>query len=312
MVQIENGEIMLLLDGRVFFFDETGRYTSMSAKEARSKNFTNLFFDRNSRNFSYEYPHISLVDDNLVLISLKKDVIPRAILRLVEGETYEDFEKYIFYYQNLIAQKSYPIKDLKNMVVRRIGKKYIFFNKDEVVETLDKTEIVKSDVVNLWVDIYGFLQFSNSKAPIFIWREFSKEMLLTMAYSKLKNGDTVEDLRRYYKNSKIHKREPLEELDRFVTKIEQPKFFRVPGNTNVSTFDYIYVDVNLAVTWKYDKEEYYIKNKKKIDEMVLDKIGKSFRFKKCEVTTNMLKLSRLSLKNERRILEFVFELKEVS
>ena len=42
------------------------------------------------------------------------------------------------------------------------------------------------------------------------------------------------------------------------------------------------------------------------------KIGKCFSFKKYEVATNMLKLSRLSLKNERRILEFVFELKEVS
>lgn len=37
MVQIENGEIVLLLDERVFFFDEAGRYTSMSAKEARLK-----------------------------------------------------------------------------------------------------------------------------------------------------------------------------------------------------------------------------------------------------------------------------------
>lgn len=312
MVQIENGEIVLLLDGRVFFFDEAGRYTSMSAKEARTKNFSNLFFDRNSRNFSYKYPHIFFVDDNSVSIPLKKDIISRAILRLVEGETYEDFERYIFYYKDLIAQKSYPIKDLKNMVVRRIGKKYMFFNNEEIIETLDQTEIVKSDVVNLLVDMYGSLQFNISQVSSFFFVEFPNGVLRTVAYSKLKNGDTVEDFRGYYKNSKIHKREPLKELDRFVTKIEQPRFFRMPGNTNVNTFDYIYVDVNLAVTWKYDKEEYYIKNKKKIDEMVLDKISKCFRFKKYEVATNMLKLSRLSLKNERRILEFVFELKEVS
>ena len=130
MLRIANDEIMLLLDEKVFFFNENGYYTSISTKEAKKKNFKNLSFDRNSRTFTYSKPYILLFDDNLKLISIKEDVISRAILRLVEGETPKDFEKYIFHYQNLISQKYYPIQDLKNMVIRRKSKKYIFFNNE--------------------------------------------------------------------------------------------------------------------------------------------------------------------------------------
>ena len=85
MLRIANDEIMLLLDEKVFFFNENGYYTSISTKEAKKKNFKNLSFDRNSRTFTYSKPYILLFDDNLKLISIKEDVISRAILRLVEG-----------------------------------------------------------------------------------------------------------------------------------------------------------------------------------------------------------------------------------
>ena len=130
-----------------------------------------------------------------------------------------------------------------------------------------------------------------------------------MAYCKLKNGDTIEDLKQYYHNSSFQKREPLTELDYFVTKIGQPQYIRVPENTNTNTFDYIYVEVNLAITWKYDKKEYYIKNKKAIDKMVTDKIEKSKKFQNYNIPINFLNLTRVSLKNQRRILEYVFDLK---
>lgn len=301
--------MMLLLDGKVFFFNENGYYTSMSAKEAKKKNFKNLSFDRNSRTFSYKKPYILLFDDNLKLISIKEDVISRAILCLAEGETSKDFEKYIFHYQNLISQKSYPIQDLKNMVIRKKSKKYIFFNNDVVIETLSQTGIMKSDVINLCVNIYGILYFSDIEINRFNSTEFVNSVFLTMAYCKLKNSDTIEDLKRYYHNLNLQKKEPLKELDYFVTKIGQPQYIRVPENTNVSTFDYIYVEVNLAITWKYDKKEYYIKNKEAIDNMVTNKIEKSKKFQKYNIPINFLNLARVSLKNQRRMLEFVFDLK---
>ena len=309
MLRIANDEIMLLLDEKVFFFNENGYYTSMSAKEAKKKNFKNLSFDRNSRTFSYKKPYILLFDDNLKLISIKEDVISRAILCLAEGETSKDFEKYIFHYQNLISQKSYPIQDLKNMVIRKKSKKYIFFNNDVVIETLSQTGIMKSDVINLCVNIYGILYFSDIEINRFNSTEFVNSVFLTMAYCKLKNSDTIEDLKRYYHNLNLQKKEPLKELDYFVTKIGQPQYIRVPENTNVSTFDYIYVEVNLAITWKYDKKEYYIKNKEAIDNMVTNKIEKSKKFQKYNIPINFLNLARVSLKNQRRMLEFVFDLK---
>ena len=309
MLRIANDEIMLLLDEKVFFFNENGYYTSISTKEAKKKNFKHLSFDRNSRTFTYSKPYILLFDDNLKLISIKEDVISRAILRLVEGETPKDFEKYIFHYQNLISQKSYPIQDLKNMVIRRKSKKYIFFNNEEVIETLNQTEILKSDVINLCVTIYGTLYFSDIEINKFNSTEFVNRVFLTMVYCQLKNGDTIEDLKQYYHNSSFQKREPLTELDYFVTKIGQPQYIRVPENANANTFDYIYVEVNLAITWKYDKKEYYVKNKEAIDKMVTDKIEKSKKFQKYNIPINFLNLTRVSLKNQRRILEYVFDLK---
>ena len=114
-----------------------------------------------------------------------------------------------------------------------------------------------------------------------------------MAYCQLKNGDTIEDLKRYYHNSKFEKKEPLKELDYFVTKISQPKFIRIPENPNINTFDYIYIDLNLAITWKYDKKDYFIKNKKEIDKMVTSKIERSNQFQKYNIPINLLRLARI-------------------
>lgn len=43
MIEIAKDEILLMLDGNVFFFNEEGKYTSLAAKEAKKKNFKNLF-----------------------------------------------------------------------------------------------------------------------------------------------------------------------------------------------------------------------------------------------------------------------------
>ena len=311
MIHIANEEIMLLLDEKVFFFNEEGCYTSIPAKEAKKKNFRNLAFDRNSRTFTYNEPHVLLSGNDSKLISIKEDVISRAILCLTEGETSKDFEKYIFHYQNLISQKSYPIQDLKNMIIRKKAKKYIFFNNQGIIETLNQTEIMKSDVINLKVSINGTLYFSNIDTISFNTTEFINRVILTMAYCQLKNGDTIEDLKRYYHNSNITKKEPLKlnELDYFVTKISQPRFIRMPENPNADTFDYIYVEVNLAITWKCDKKDYFIKNKKAINKMVLNKIEKSKQYQKYNIPINFLNLARLSFKNQRRMIEYVFDLK---
>mgnify|MGYP004605797717 CR=1 FL=1 len=311
MIQIANDEILLLLNEKAFFFNEDGYYTSMSAKEARKKNFKNLFFDRNTREFSYKKPHIFFSNDNSTVhwvTSIEQEAISRAILRLSEGETTKELAEYILFYQDLISQKSYPIQDLKNMIIWKKANKYIFFNNEGVVETLTENKILKSSAINIKVTICGTLYFSDTDN--FNSKEFTNGVILKMAYCKMKNGDTIEDLKKYYYNSKFEKKEPLKEIDLFVTKIGQPIFIRVPENPNVNTFDYILVELNLAITWKYDKKQYFAQHKKEINNMVVSKIEKNKQFQKYNVPINILKLARISLKNHRREVQYVFEIKK--
>ena len=39
MIEIAKDEILLMLDGNVFFLNEEGKYTSLTAKEAKKKEF---------------------------------------------------------------------------------------------------------------------------------------------------------------------------------------------------------------------------------------------------------------------------------
>ena len=133
---------------------------------------------------------------------------------------------------------------------------------------------------------------------------FTNLIFLRMAYSKLEEGDTIEDLKRYYANAGFSSKEPLREIDYFVTKVGKPIFIRKPEN-----IDYIYIDLNLAIDWKCDKLEYYKENRKDIDEMAVKKIENSQSFKKYGIPINFLKISRKTFKNQRRVLQYVFELK---
>ena len=65
----------------------------------------------------------------------------------------------------------------------------------------------------------------------------------------------------------------------------------------------------IAIDWKCDKLEYYKENRKDIDEMAVKKIENSQSFKKYGIPINFLKISRKTFKNQRRVLQYVFELK---
>ncbi len=130
-----------------------------------------------------------------------------------------------------------------------------------------------------------------------------------MAYAKLKDGDTLEDLKRYYHSVILGKKEPLKELDYFVTKICQPIFIKEPENPDPNTFDYIHIDVNLAITWKSDKKDYFIQHQPEINDMVVKKLQSNKQFQKYNIPINYLKISKITLMNQRRTIQYVFELK---
>ncbi len=75
MIEIAKDEILLMLDGNVFFFfNKEGKYTSVTAKEAKKMNFKNLFFDRNTWSFSYEKPNIFFNENGkIVELDTKKE-----------------------------------------------------------------------------------------------------------------------------------------------------------------------------------------------------------------------------------------------
>lgn len=303
MIEIAKDEILLMLDGKVFFFNEEGKYTSLTAKEAKKKNFKNLFFDRNTWSFSYEKPHILLSDEK------KKKSFFRAILCLKEGDNIEMLYQYFLHYYEIMRKKVYPIQDLSNFVVRRRKNKYVYFNDKGKIEILNQNCIIKSNAINLIVPIDGKLDYSDADIYCLPHMGFTNLLFLKMAYCKLEEGDTIEDLKRYYANPEFSSKEPLREIDYFVTKVGKPIFIRKPENIDNNSFDYIYIDLNLAIDWKCDKLEYYMKNRKAIDEMAVKKIENSYTFKKYGIPINFLKISRKTFVNKRRVLQYVFELK---
>ncbi len=303
MIEIAKDEILLMLDGNVFFFNEEGKYTSLTAKEAKKMNFKNLFFDRNTWSFSYEKPHILLSDEK------KKKSVFRAILCLKEGDNIEMLNQYFIHYYEIIRKKEYPIQDFSNIIVRKKMNKFVYFNDEGKTKILNQNCIIKSDAINILVSKNGKLGYSDADIYCLPHMGFTNLPFLRMAYCKLKDGDTIEDLKRYYANAGFSSKEPLREIDYFVTKVNKPIFIRKPENIDKNSFDYIYIDLNLAIDWKCDKLEYYKENRKDIDEMAVKKIENSQSFKKYGIPINFLKISRKTFKNQRRVLQYVFELK---
>ena len=311
MIEIAKDEILLMLDGNVFFFNEEGKYTSLTAKEAKKKNFKNLFFDRNTWSFSYERPNIFFNENGKIVEpdTKKKKSVFRAILCLKEGDNIEMLYQYFLHYYEIMRKKVYPIQDLSNFVVRRRKNKYVYFNDKGKIEILNQNCIIKSNAINLIVPIDGKLDYSDGNIHHLTHMGFTNLPFLRMAYCKLKEGDTIEDLKRYYANAGFSSRDPLREIDYFVTKVGKPIFIRKPENIDNNSFDYIYIDLNLAIDWKCDKLEYYKENRKDIDEMAVKKIENSQSFKKYGIPINFLKISRKTFINQRRVLQYVFELK---
>ena len=217
--------------------------------------------------------------------------------------------QYFLHYYEIMRKKVYPIQDFSNFVVKRRKNKYVYFNDKGKIEILNQNCIIKSNAINLIVPIDGKLDYSDGYIYNLTHMGFTNLLFLKMAYSKLEEGDTIEDLKRYYANPEFSSKEPLREIDYFVTKVGKPIFIRKPENIDNNSFDYIYIDLNLAIDWKCDKLEYYKENRKDIDEMAVKKIENSQSFKKYGIPINFLKISRKTFINQRRVLQYVFELK---
>lgn len=98
------------------------------------------------------------------------------------------------------------------------------------------------------------------------------------------------------------------DINDFIASISQPHCERRPDNKNTKTFDYIRIYVNCCDVKNY--KEFAKKHYKQIARCVVDSLKKSKRFLKYGVPVNFLKLTNITILNDKSI-EFIFELKDI-
>lgn len=199
------------------------------------------------------------------------------------------------------------LDDITNLVVRKANHRLYYFDSKGIYHSVPEEVGLSMNFSNIIYRYDGSFYIDTS----FLSNLVPNNGISVSAISKLKEGDTLEDLDYLLCNTKYKYHTKPIGLDRFITRIEPPIFIRTPENENINTFDFIYVDLNLIVDWNEDKLQYIKKNIKAIDEMVLDRLESNISFKKYGIPINFLKLGRRSLKNNGRLLEYVFELKSI-
>ena len=195
---------------------------------------------------------------------------------------------------------------LKNNILRRARGYAYFFNEEGIYCRIPVSEVAEADFLNVHMfPEEGDFWFEKFYITNLICDNAN---LALKIICRLKEGDTLEKLRYYIKNTKLRTEEKMEDMERFITKIEKPRFLRTPENPNENTFDFIYVDANIVTEWKEDRKQYLASNMDKIIKKVVKKLTNDSTFKKYEVPINFLKVSRITLKNDS-VLQFVLELK---
>ena len=102
---------------------------------------------------------------------------------------------------------------------------------------------------------------------------------------------------------------PDPEAYRVITKINNPKLEREPGNNDTKTFDFVRIFLGVCGVWSFpDRKAHIRKYQKDIALIALNKIAGSAIYKKKGVPVQFLRLSSMTLTQQDE-LELVFELK---
>lgn len=283
---------------RVYFFNSEGIYTDVSIIEAMKMKLEELQFDYINRQY---------------YCSDREGAEARAIACLKEGDTIDKLEKDIEKFNEISKLNSKDFK-LTNVVYKVYRGKLYYFNDEGVYSCLKTEEILPTDIAIENVKIVRGRSITcccYNSVRIGSLLGIKSYITFRRAFGKLKLGDTVETLKYYCENDvdseKSHKPEGLQ---RFITKIEYPKFVCIPENTDKKgTFDYIYVDINIVTNWEKDRMTYIKENQKKIKQLVFDRIEDTKAFEKYGITTEDLKVKKVTLNNKTSMLYYVLEKK---
>lgn len=290
---ISKNQIVKITRNYVYFFNAEGILCKIpsEAEERETKDFS---FINNISLHSFNY-------------------VKRAICCLETGDTLEKFEADIKRFKAIYEKRK---KDsIHNVIFKRVGIWYYFFNSKGVYSSIYCDDVLNSNLYYFpksmdFVHITSyFLDMSNNVANALHLNNYNT---FKKAINLLEVGQTTNDLIKIYNSVKLEDNHWNNDLERFITTIEKPDYVCIPENPNKDTsFDYVYVNVNVVSRWDTDRAEYIKKNSKEISKKALERIETDRKFKKYGIPINFLKLSKAIFSANLSLIQFLFELRDI-
>ena len=198
------------------------------------------------------------------------------------------------------------LKEITNHALRSCGGKYYYFDENGVYRSIPVNE-AKKILNNIYERVDGstFYIMNNH-----IFRNVDLNILRS-SLVRLKLGESFDELKEIYQKMDFQPKEKPKGLDRFITKIDSPRFIKMPENQELKVFDFIHIDAFVVTEWESDIYKYILDNQKEIIKKVIKQLKNDRSFKKYCVPINFLKLTKVTYSKSQNLIRFVFELKEV-
>ena len=198
------------------------------------------------------------------------------------------------------------LQDVINHALRRYKGEYYYFDENGIYRSIPAKE-AKKILDNVYERIDGST-FYIINSLIYLNVDMN---VLTSSLAMLKLGESFDEFKEIYQKLEFKHHEKPNGLDRFITKIDSPRFVKMPENQELDVFDFIHIDVFVVTKWESDIYKYILENQKEIISRVLETIKTDKSFKKYSVPINFLKLAKVTYSKSQNLIRFVFELKEV-
>ena len=282
---------------QIYYFDANGVYTCVSKQEAEKMKLEGLKYDYIQKQNYCE------------------DIIgpeARAIACMKIGETIEKFEKDILRFTEIESEAEKKMK--KTNTVYKVFRGNVYYFDDNGIYTCEKIEdVLLKDIAIKKVKIERGRKKIDCLPYSSVWLEnmfgIKEYHVFQRAFSKLKPGDTLETLMDYCKKDVEYGRDKKpDDMHRFVTRIQKPKFVNKPGSKKA--YDYIYADANIVFEWKIDKAKYVEENTEEIGRVILEEIASKKSFAKYEIPAfEKLEIKSVHLDQNINVLYYVFEVR---
>lgn len=291
-------KVLRILRQQIYFFNANGVYTSVSKQKAQRLKLEGLKYDYIQR---WYYCTDRIGPE------------ARAIACLKIGDTIEKLEKDICRFKKIDSETEKNLK-MTNTVYRVFRSNLYYFNNEgiytceRIEEVLQKDIAIKEVKIAKGRNVITCLPYS----PICLKEmlEIREYHVFRRAFGKMKPGDTIENLKEYC-NSDVEyaKKTKREGVQRFITKVQKPKFVCEHGNQNKdNAYDYISVDVNIISEWKTDKETYIKEHVREIGKAILEEVATKKLFLEYEIPAfEQLQIKDVTLNEEINVLYYTFK-----